>query len=78
MKNKIKMSMLYICAFYVFIDIGIMTLEHYETGTRDETCRNIVMEIYYNKYGSLEGFPKRAAQSRYVEDHGTLEGFIWK
>lgn len=72
------MSMLYICAFYVFADIVIMVLDHYGLTTVDNVCRRESQARYYTKYGSLEGYGKRAAQSRYVEDHGTLEGFVWE
>jgi len=64
-----------ILALYVFVDVGVQVLEHYGMTTRDETCRNEFRERYYKKYGSLEGSGKRAAQSRYVEEHGTLDGF---
>ncbi len=75
MKEKIKNIVLVVLAFYVFVDAGIQVLDHYGMTTRDETCRNEAQERYNKKYGSLEGFAKRAAQSRYVEEHGTLEDF---
>jgi len=64
-----------ILALYVFVDISVMILEDYGIATRDETCRNQVMEKYYAKHGSLEDFPRRAAMSNYVLMNGTLEGF---
>lgn len=65
-------------ALYVFVDISVMLLKHYGLTTRDETCRNQVIEKYYEKHGSLEHFSKRSAMSNYVLMHGTLEGFPFK
>lgn len=78
MLEKLKNAFFYFCALYVFIHLSGMVLEHYGMTTRDETCRNQVMEKYYAKHGSLEHFSKRAAMSNYVLMNGTLDGFNWQ
>jgi len=78
MTTKFKYFLLYFCALYVFVDVSIMLLTHYGLTTKDENCRNKVMEKYYAKHGSLENFSKRSAMSNYILKNGSLDGFEWK
>lgn len=63
------------CVLYVFVDLGSDFYCEYFSCTENNPCQREFTERYYNKYGSLEGFSKRATQVRYVEEHGTLDGF---
>ncbi|MBO8087727.1 MAG: hypothetical protein J7D61_16960 [Marichromatium sp.] len=78
MFHKINKLFYFFCVFYVVADVSIMLSEHYGMTTRDETCRNEVMDRYYEKHKSLEHFSERSAMSQYVLMNGTLDGFVFE
>jgi hypothetical protein len=78
MFHKLSKLLYFFCVFYVVADVSIMLFEHYGMTTRDETCRNEVMDRYYEKHKSLEHFYERLAMSQYILMNGTLDGFVFE